>query len=134
MKQSGGIHGPDGAISHYSMVVTEDREAIITFGSDERPGVSPMWLSDLLHHVNHPYHVGKPDGGWRARGSFTDAEKCKLRPIAETLAMLDGNAFFGMDSGDCEHYESYLPEAHALYESNGGDTGWAGRASFATAA
>lgn len=135
MEQSGGITGPDGAISHYKMVVTEDREGVITFGSEERPGASPMFLSDLLHHLHHPYHVEKPEGGWRQRGTFSDAEKKKLRPIAETLAMLDGNAFFGMNSADGEeHFEGYLAEAHALYESNGGDGGWAGAASFAKSA
>lgn len=75
------------------------------------------------------YEIPEPRGGWKT--DFTDAEKAKLRPIAETLAMLDGNAFFGVDdSDDREWYEQYLPEAHALYEANGGDRGWAGRASF----
>lgn len=79
------------------------------------------------------YHVDKPEDGWKT-DHFTADEKRKLRPIAETLAMLDGNAFFGLEP-NCwpEHYEQYLPEAHALYESNGGDKGWAGRASFAKA-
>lgn len=50
-----------------------------------------------------------------------------LRPIAETLAMLDGNAFFGMgDKDEKEWYEQYLPEAFSLFESNGGLEGWAG--------
>lgn len=58
---------------------------------------------------------------------FTDAEKLILRPIAETLALLDGNAFFGSTTSDggC-WYEQYLPEAHALFESNGGISGAAG--------
>lgn len=75
------------------------------------------------------YDIPEPKGGWKT--DFTDAEKAKLRPIAETLAMLDGNAFFGMGtSDDREWYEQYLPEAHAVYEANGGDHGWAGFASF----
>lgn len=135
MKQAGGISGPNGAISHYEMVETDDEaDMVITFGSEERPGHYPMYRSDLLRHMHHPYHVHKPEGGWRKLESFTADEKEKLRPIAETLAMLDGNAFFGMEHGnETEHYESYLPEAHALYESNGGDGGWAGQASFAKA-
>jgi hypothetical protein len=87
-------------------------------------------LSHARHVLDKPYHIDKPEGGWKR--DFTDAEKAKLRPMAETLAMLDGNAFFGSDIGEGrEWYESYLPEAHAVYESNGGDTGWAGEASFA---
>lgn len=59
--------------------------------------------------------------------AFTDQEKRHLRPIAETFAMLDGNAFFEL-SGSL--WESYLPEARALFNSNGGLTGWAGGASW----
>jgi hypothetical protein len=58
---------------------------------------------------------------------FNENEKEYLRPIAETLAMLDGNAFFEMSS---TLWESYLPEARALFNSNGGLTGWAGGASW----
>jgi hypothetical protein len=78
------------------------------------------------------YMIERPDTGWRPLDSFTEAERAKLRPIAETLAMLDGNAFFGLRDDEEGHFwaESYLPEAHALYEDNGGDSGWAGRASF----
>jgi hypothetical protein len=62
---------------------------------------------------------------------FTDEEKSVLRPIAETLAMLDGNAFFSMTDLDGRvYYEQYLPEAAALFESNGGIDGWAGDASW----
>lgn len=60
-------------------------------------------------------------------------EKEILRPIAETLAMLDGNAFFGTtkdDSGDDTFYEQYLPEAASLFISNGGLSGWAGEVSW----
>ena len=81
------------------------------------------------------YRISEPDDGWRVHGSFSADEKAKLRPIAETLAMLDGNAFFGNEAhAGAEWYEQYLPEAHALYEGNGGDKGWAGEASFAKAA
>lgn len=58
---------------------------------------------------------------------FTDDEKEILRPIAETIAMLDGNAFFDLVS---DIYLSYLPEARALFRNNGGLTGWAGGASW----
>lgn len=74
-----------------------------------------------------------PIGPLRAVESFTDDEKVKLRPIAETLAMLDGNAFFTAKSDGREHYEFYLPDSAEIYESNGGDAGWAGEASFAKA-
>lgn len=82
-----------------------------------------------------PYVIHEPKKGWKELSSFTDEEKQKLRPIAETLAMLDGNAFFGNTFPDKdqtlrEWYEMYLVEAHALYEGHGGDTGWAGEASF----
>ena len=65
------------------------------------------------------------------RTEFTNKEKEILRPIAETLALLDGNAFFTMDNNGKEWYEMYLPEANMIYQSNGGDYGWAGEASFA---
>ena len=56
---------------------------------------------------------------------FTTEEKAWCRPIAETLAMLDGNAFFGTDlSNGREWYESYLPEAWEVFMRNGGSTGW----------
>jgi hypothetical protein len=64
---------------------------------------------------------------------FNDIEKKKLKPIAETLAMLDGNAFFGMstdDNGNDIWYEQYLPEAYTIYIHNGSDNGWAGEASW----
>jgi hypothetical protein len=64
---------------------------------------------------------------------FTEKEKEKLRPIAETLAMMDGNAFFGVsidDDGEDIWYESYLPEAYAIYKANGGDKGWASELSW----
>jgi hypothetical protein len=60
---------------------------------------------------------------------FSDHEKRMLRPIAETLAMLDGNAFFTMTAHDGkEWYEQYLPEAYALFKGNGGMKGWAANA------
>ena len=64
---------------------------------------------------------------------FTIKEKEILRPIAEVLAMLDGNAFFGMsldDQGNDLWYEQYLPEAYRVYQTNGGAAGWAGETSW----
>lgn len=89
-------------------------------------------LSHARHVLDKPYHILEPEGGWKQE--FTDAEKAKLRPIAETLAMMDGNAFFGNESGGGkEWYEMYLPQADAIFSANGGDSGWAGEASFAKA-
>lgn len=65
---------------------------------------------------------------------FSREEKNMLRPIAEVLAMLDGNAFFGMttdENGEDNFYEQYLPEAYRVFKSNGGKKGWASEASFA---
>ena len=62
---------------------------------------------------------------------FTDEEKAWCRPIAETLAMLDGNAFFGTDTGQGqEWYEQYLPEAWAIFNYHGGINGWASETSW----
>lgn len=79
------------------------------------------------------YYIPEPQHGWKTE--FTDEEKQRFRPIAETLAMLDGNAFFGntvpdKDGIEREWYEQYLPEAYALFQNNGGDNGWASESSF----
>ena len=60
------------------------------------------------------YRVTVPKGGWRR--SFDPEYAEKIRPIAETLAMLDGNAFH-------HAWQNYLPEADAVYRGNGGDGG-----------
>lgn len=67
------------------------------------------------------YRVTVPKGGWRR--SFDPEYAEKIRPIAETLAMLDGNAFH-------HAWQNYLPEADAVYRGNGGDGGWAGICSW----
>lgn len=55
---------------------------------------------------------------------FTQDEKDILRPIAEVLAVLDGNAFFGMELPDGKDwYEQYLPEAWAIFQNSGGYNG-----------
>lgn len=94
-------------------------------------GVTQMTfdLKELVYKLGFPYLILEPDSGFKRY--FSTEEKAKLRPIAETLAMLDGNAFFTnkLHNGS-EWYEQYLPEAHALYEANGGDDGWAGKSSI----
>ena len=66
------------------------------------------------------YEIDLPED---PRRDFTAEEQALLRPIAETLAMLDGNAFFSMPLEDGkEWYEQYLPEAWELWHSNGGLT------------
>ena len=62
---------------------------------------------------------------------WTDEEKQRLRPIAETIALLDGNAFFPHNLADGrEWYEQYLPEAATVFDDNGGLDGWAGEISW----
>ena len=77
------------------------------------------------------YSIPYNDGELRTRSQFTPEEKAILRPIAETLAMLDGNAFFSMGNFiGHEIYESYLGLAYVLFTANGGMTGHAGQASW----
>ena len=58
-------------------------------------------------------------------------EKRVLRPIAETIALLDGNAYFPHNLPDGrEWYEQYLPEAATIFYNNGGTDGWAGYMSW----
>lgn len=127
METHGGVIDPeDGRPKHYHAKFGKTpEETWVTFKADAK-----VTLADLMRVMQAPYNIQKPVDGWRKVASFTDAEKAYLRPIAETLAMLDGNAFFGMEHHDREHYEGYLPEAYALFEANGGLTGWAGEASF----
>jgi hypothetical protein len=74
--------------------------------------------NDLRDH--YTYEIRRPDGGWIR---IIDREYARrLRPIAEVIALLDGNGFFDMLDN---HYENYLQEADALYRANGGDDGWA---------
>lgn len=73
------------------------------------------------NYVSFSYSVTKPKGGWRRK--FDEDYQNKLKPIAETLTLLDGNAFTGS-------WQNYLQEADALYRNNGGDTGWASECSW----
>ncbi len=88
------------------------------------------------------YKIHEPEGGWPKIKDISDEEIEFLRPVAETLAMLDGNAFLShmcpdLDDRDDQTlrpwYAQYLPEAKVLYENNGGRGGWAGIASFVPA-
>ena len=102
---------------------------------DESLPAPALAAADLAHTAwakspdNRKYVIERPADGWRQVSSFTDNEKARLRPVAETLAMLDGNAFFGMNviDGDDVHYEQYLPEAAAIAEAN---NGWFALTSF----
>jgi len=71
--------------------------------------------------------------GITRKKNFSAKQKAQLRPIAEVLAIMDGNAFFNMttdDNGQDTWYEQYLPEAWLIYSSNGGDKGWISQASW----
>ena len=66
--------------------------------------------------------------------NFTQREKELLRPIAEVFAILDGNAFFGVqrnEMGDDTWYEQYLPEAWIVYKGQGKNGGWINETSWA---
>lgn len=76
---------------------------------------NPIYI-DTMPIREVTYTLTVPVGGWRR--SFDQEYAEKIQPIAETLAMLDGNAF-------THSWENYLPEADALYRNNGGDYGWA---------
>lgn len=99
-------------------------EAKVAYADWKASGVAPP------EPAGRTFVIDVPQGGYRHKDSFDAEESRKLRPVAETLAMLDGNAFFGMSrgpDGDDDHYRQYLPEAHALVEANGG---WGSSASF----
>jgi hypothetical protein len=69
----------------------------------------------------------------KLKSKFTKKEKQVLRPIAEVLCLIDGNAFFGMsidENGEDVWYEQYLPEAHLIWKANGGNKGWAAQVSW----
>lgn len=70
------------------------------------------------------FTIEEPEEGWCQDFDANYAEL--LRPMAETLAMMDGNAFFTFD----DHWRNYLPEADAVFRSNGGIDGWAGQCSW----
>lgn len=67
------------------------------------------------------------------KSKFTKAEKYALRPIAEVLAIMDGNCFFGIstdEAGNDNWYEQYLPEAWAIYKAHDGAKGWIAQSSW----
>lgn len=79
------------------------------------------------------------DGDFTPLGAIPHTELAMLRPMAETLAMMDGNAFLGTEPTSRpggvarEWWEGYAPMAKAVFDSNGGLAGWASEASFAKA-
>lgn len=112
---------PDAGITELPADKVADARAAYADWKAGEPGRQP---------AGRVFVVDVPEGGFRTKESFDVEESRRLRPIAETLAMLDGNAFFGMDvdaDGDDVHYRNYLPEAAALLEANGG---WGSLASF----
>jgi hypothetical protein len=75
-----------------------------------------MIYVDLGEDNKRQYEINRPDGGWRR--NFEDEVYVKmLRPIAETLALIDGSAFIG-------HWSGYLSEADAIYRANGELDDW----------
>jgi hypothetical protein len=83
-------------------------------------------LSKFKSRSKHlkPYKKGR-------RIDLDESQLFLIRPIAETLAMLDGNAFFGNGSSDPEDaygewWMQYAADAIVLWEANGGKNGWAG--------
>jgi hypothetical protein len=84
---------------------------------------------DYLTPTKVSYYIIAPEEGWPTFDQIPDKLKYILRPIAETLAMLDGNAFF---SAENDWYVQYMPEAYVLFKDNGGINGWAGRAHWVT--
>ena len=132
--QEGSFEGPDGIRLDYLYHRSKDSEGQLSIFTREGAEIEPFFLNSFLDEFRVSYRIDKPETGWKNAQEMNVSEKEKLRSIAETLAMLDGNAFFGANTdeeGDDVHYEGYLPEAHALYESNGGDQGWSSEASFA---
>lgn len=72
---------------------------------------------------------GKPK-----KKNFSAEDKRILRPVAEILAIMDGNAFFGMTkdaNGEDTWYEQYLPEAYQIFKGQGGYKGWMMETSWA---
>ena len=61
---------------------------------------------------------------------FTDEEKEILRPICETLALIDGNPFFTGTYEGRKIWELYLSYAYSVVSSNGGFCGWASQFSW----
>ena len=63
---------------------------------------------EILSHIHNTYKKTR-------KKKFTAEEKRILRPIAEVIAIMDGNAFFGIqkdDNGKDTWYEQYLSLIH----------------------
>ena len=84
-------------------------------------------LSDKDARITLGQYIRSQYGNITKKQKFTDLQKKQLRPIAEVLAVLDGNAFFGLSTtanGEDDWYEQYLPEAWTIFKANGKDGGW----------
>lgn len=120
--------GTDGMMTWYMSKTAEENIAA-------RAGITVEQVKTVMDLLRPPSHPGI---GWLIGRKFRPlkdiprAKRDMLRPMAETLAMLDGNAFFGNEAGPgVEWWEQYVPEAEALFKANGGMKGWAGMTSFA---
>jgi hypothetical protein len=92
-------------------------------------------MADSLLNSAQPetvnYNIDCPESGWPTLDEIPDRIKHMLRPMAETLAMLDGNAFFGMVGAHGNPWwQQYVPQAWVVFQGNGGLQGWAGEAQF----
>ena len=75
---------------------------------------------EILSHIYNTYKKTR-------KKKFTAQEKRMLRPIAETIAIMDGNAFFGLqkdDNGNDTWYEQYLVEAWMVASYENKINGW----------
>ena len=73
-------------------------------------------MNSILNLIHTTYKTTK-------KRKFTAKEKTILRPLAEVIAVLDGNAFWGLSqdhNGEDNWYEQYLPEAYMVYRNNPG--------------
>jgi hypothetical protein len=96
----------------------------VAYVRDAAPDETVLPDSHVVRYENHvPAHM--------LNRTYSDEEKKWLRPICETLAMLQWNAFFGVGLLDgTDWYEQWLPEAATIFYGNGGPTGWAGEMSW----
>jgi hypothetical protein len=81
---------------------------------------------EILSHIHNTYKKTR-------KKKFTAHEKRILRPIAETIAIMDGNAFFGIqkdDNGKDTWYEQYLVEAWMVASYQNKINGWVNETSW----
>ena len=81
---------------------------------------------EILSHIHNTYKKTR-------KKKFTAHEKRILRPIAETIAIMDGNAFFGIqkdDNGKDTLYEQFLVEAWMVASYQNKINGWVNETSW----